>query len=75
MPVGLSNIGTIIRAGLEFQARIAAGDPAALAEQEEGRRVLAAKAAAERAHYDALSPEERREYDALTLGMMPRLAR
>lgn len=37
--------------------------------------ILAAKAAAERAHYEALSATERAEYDALTEGMMPHISR
>lgn len=40
----------------------------------ESLKIMAQKANEERAKYDAMSPYERAQYDALTEGMMPRLA-
>lgn len=74
-PMSSTAFCRIIRAGWEFRARLAAGDPEALRQQADADARLAATAAAERAHYEALTPEARAAYDRLTEGMMPRLRR
>jgi hypothetical protein len=54
-------------------ARILRESFAATPEQiAEARTAEARRAMEERVRYEALSPQERAEYDALTAGMMPR---
>lgn len=67
MPVSLTQVRDILLPGLRMTP-----------EERKSARQLAdrdmqEKIAAERAHYHSLSESERREYDALTEGMMPRL--
>jgi hypothetical protein len=65
--VSLTHIRNILLPilGMSPEAREAA--------KREADRIMAIEGAAETARYNALSPQERAEYDALTEGMMPRL--
>ncbi len=67
MPIALTNIRDILLPGLMMTPE----------ERAEAKRVSdayhAKEWAAEKARYDAMSEDERREYDAFTEAMMPRL--
>ncbi len=68
MAVSLSNMRNILLPGLLMSPEERA------AARQKADAIMAASAAAESARYAALSPQEKIEYDALTRGMMPRLA-
>lgn len=69
MPISRASARDLIMAGLLMSPEERAKAFA------EAAASLAAKAAEERAKYDALTPQGRADYDALTEGMMPRLAK
>lgn len=71
--ISRANISDIIGDRLRF---LMTATPKELAEDKRKTDEAMAKAGAEeRARYDALSDQEKADYDALTVGMMPRLRR
>lgn len=65
MAIATGNIAAIILAGFD-------ADPKDI---EAARALMAKKGEEEIAYYNSLSAEEQADYDALTEGMMPRLAK
>jgi hypothetical protein len=75
MSISLSAMADILRPGVTYAT--GGGTPEWRAEfkakLDEAKRLEAEAAAKEIAYYNSLTPEQRREYDAYTLSMMPRL--
>jgi hypothetical protein len=67
MAIGLANIRSILLAALRKSPE------QRVREAKESQREIAKRGAEEAAKYHAMSDAERREYDDLTFGMMPRL--